>query len=127
MTTLDEQTERRAHEVIGAAIEVHRELGPGYVESVYEKALCIELTTRGVPFVTQKIVRVYFKGHEVGLGRVDLIVDDCLIVENKAVAAFTPVDEGQLLGYLKATGLRLGLLINYKVPVLKDGLRRMIH
>jgi GxxExxY protein len=78
---------RLAYDVIGAAIEVHRELGPGYLESVYEKALCVELGIRKIPYSQQHSVVLDYKGHNVGEGRLDIIVDNCLVVEFKAVAA----------------------------------------
>ena len=124
---LDERTEAVARDVIGAAIEVHSELGPGFPESVYESALCIELAERRIPFVRQHVIRVTYRGHDIGEGRVDLIVDDRVIVENKAVEALTPVHEAQVHAYLKATEIRLGLLINFNVKRLKAGLRRIIH
>lgn len=116
-----------AHAVIGAAIEVHRHLGPGFTEEVYEKALCIELGLRGIPFERQRAVAVDYKGHEVGAGRLDLLVGGCLVVELKSVAAVTEVDVAKVLSYLKATGSTLALLINFNVPMLKDGIRRLVR
>jgi len=112
--------------VIGAAIEVHRLLGPGYIESVYEQALCIELGLRRIPFVRQPPVSVVYKGQTVGEGRLDLLVAGCLVVELKAVEALDQVHAAQVLSYLKATDHRLGLLINFNVPVLKAGIKRVI-
>jgi GxxExxY protein len=111
--------------VIGAAIEVHRKLGPGYQESVYEEALCIELSLRGIPFSRQHEVSVAYKGRQVGAGKVDLLVDDSLIVERKAVESLLPGHTGQVLSYLKASDLRLGLLLNFGAPVMEDGIRRV--
>ncbi len=122
----DKKTDELAHAVIGAAIEVHRVLGPGYLESVYEEALVVELTLRGIPFERQKSVGVDYKGHAVGEGRMDMVVDGCLIVELKAIAAMAPVHTAQVLSYLKAMCLPLGLLINFNVPVLKDGVKRVV-
>src|SRR3954447_2509422 len=96
--------------VIGAAIAVHRTLGPGFLESVYEEALCIELQERGIPFVQQSPAAVLYKGRLVGEGRLDLLVGDALIVELKAVEALAPVHTAQLISYLKSTGCHLGLL-----------------
>ena len=112
--------------MIGAAIEVHTLLGPGYIEGVYEDALVIELTLRGIPFEQQKVISVNYKGHQVGQSRLDLLVAECLLVEVKAVADLAPIHKTQVISYLKATGLTLGLLINFNVPVLKDGIRRVI-
>jgi GxxExxY protein len=112
--------------VIGAAIEVHRVLGPGFLELVYEEALVAELELRGICFSRQKVVAVNYKGRKVGEGRLDLLVGNTLIVELKAVANLTPLHEAQVLSYLKMTRYPLGLLINFNVPLLKDGIRRII-
>ena len=112
--------------VIGAAIEVHRVLGPGFLESVYEEALCVELQLRGIPFRRQPVVAINYKGRLVGEGRLDLLVSNTLIVELKAVENLAPIHEAQVLSYLKMTSHTLALLINFKVRVLKDGIRRII-
>lgn len=116
-----------AHAVIGAAIEVHRALGPGYLESVYEEALGIELGLRGLPFVRQRAFGVEYKGRAVGEGRVDLLIADSLVVELKTVEALLPIHKAQALSYLKALDLQLALLINVKVPVLRDGIQRIVR
>jgi GxxExxY protein len=113
--------------IIGAAIAVHRELGPGKLESVYERALAIELRAQGVPFRTQVPIPMLYRGESVGDFFADLIVDRKVLVELKAVDALRSVYRAQVLSYLRATGLELGLLINFNVPVLKDGVRRLIH
>ena len=123
----DELVDRRASAVIGAAIEVHRLLGPGFGESVYEEALCLELARRAIPFARQASIAVEYKGHRVGEGRVDIFVDSMLIVELKAVDALLPIHVAQVLSYLSATKLRLGLLINFKVPKLGQGVKRVIR
>ena len=120
------EVDRLAYGVIGAAIEVHRQLGPGFLESVYEEALCIELELRGIPFVRQQPIAVSYKGRPVGEARLDLLVGDTLIVELKAVDAVFGVHTAQVLSYLKATGHRLALLINFNVPVLKHGIHRVV-
>ena len=112
--------------IIGAAIAVHRELGPGKLESVYERALAIELRTQRVPFRTQVPIR-WYRGESVGDFFADVIVDCKVLVELKAVDALRSVHRAQVLSYLRATGLELGLLINFNVRVLKDGVRRLIH
>ncbi|MBI3976872.1 MAG: GxxExxY protein [Chloroflexi bacterium] len=117
---------RLTQAVIGAAIEVHRVLGPGYLESVYEEAICVELQLRGVPFVRQVAMDVSYKGHAVGEGRLDLLVGGHLIVELKAVEALAPIHTAQVISYLKATGHHLGLLINFNVLVLRQGIRRVV-
>lgn len=121
-----EAVDRLATSVIGAAIEVHRHLGPGYLESVYEEALGIELTLREISFDRQKPVAVLYKGHSVGEGRLDLLVENLLIVELKAVEALAEIHKAQVISYLKATDLQLGLLINFNVPVLKQGIKRVV-
>ena len=117
---------RLSGSVIGAAIEVHRILGPGHLESIYEEALGVELRLREIPSERQVLVPVKYKGSDVGSRRLDLVVDDCLIVELKAVDALLPIHRAQLLSYLRASALRLGLLINFNCEVLKDGIRRVI-
>jgi GxxExxY protein len=112
--------------VIGAAIEVHRALGPGYIESVYEEALAYEIGLNHIPYERQVKVRVTYKDHPVGEGRLDLLVAKILPVELKAVEAFAPIHQAQLLSYLKMTGLQLSLLIYFNVPLLKQGIKRVI-
>lgn len=114
-----------AHQVIGAAIEVHKALGPGYLESVYEAALCTELEFREIAFANQYLISVLYKGRYVGEGRVDLLIEKCLVVELKAVDALLPIHTAQVISYLKATQCKLGLLINFNVPVLKRGIKRI--
>jgi GxxExxY protein len=113
--------------VIGAAIEVHRALGPGFLESVYEAALAIEFSERGILFARQVPIEVGYKGQAVGEGRADFIVENQIILELKAIENLMPIHEQQLLSYLKATGHRLGLLINFNVSVLSHGVKRVIN
>jgi GxxExxY protein len=115
-----------ANRVIGAAIEVHRNLGPGFLESVYEEAMAVELSLRQIPYSRQIVFNVDYKGHAVGTSRLDLLVDNCLPVELKAVDALPPIHTAQVLSYLKATKHRLALLINFNVSVLKDGIKRIV-
>jgi GxxExxY protein len=115
-----------SHVIVGAAIEVHRHLGPGQLESVYEHALAYELRIREIPYQRQVAIALDYKGCDVGDFIIDLIVDDKIIVELKAVERFHAVHVAQLLGYLRATQLRLGLLINFNVPVLYRGVRRVV-
>jgi GxxExxY protein len=123
----DKRTDELAHAVIGAAIEVHRQLGPGFLESVYEEALCIELAVREVPFERQKEIGVVYKGHQIGRQRIDLLVEQALIVELKTIEEFAEIHKAQVISYLKATGLPLGLLINFNVSVLKNGIQRVVY
>ena len=111
--------------IIGCAIEVHKNLGPGLLESIYEKALCYELKSKEIDFIPQATVPVQYKGQQLGDFRVDLLVTSSVVVELKAVDRMEPVFQAQLLSYLKMTGKRLGLLINFNVPVLKDGIKRI--
>ena len=122
-----EETNRVTEAIIGAAIEVHRTLGPGFLESIYEEALCVELTLRGARYTRQVPVAVDYKGHRIGESRLDLLVDDAVVVELKAVDALAPVHTAQVISYLKATGCRIGLLINFNVKRLTDGIRRIVY
>jgi GxxExxY protein len=115
-----------ANAVIGVAIEVHRVLGPGYLESVYEEAMVVELGLRGIGFERQKSIHVEYKGRAVGEGRLDLLVGGRLIVELKAIEALAPIHTAQVLSYLKTLGLPLGLLINFNVPLLMHGIKRIV-
>ena len=117
----DQLTEK----IIGAAIEVHRVLGPGLLESVYEEALCLELQLRYLQFQRQVDVDVRYKEHIIKGQRIDLLVENEVIVELKAVANLPQVATAQVLSYLKATGLKRGLLINFGVSRLVDGIKRI--
>jgi GxxExxY protein len=127
MHRLYEKADRLSSEVIGAAIEVHRNKGPGLIESIYERCLLRELKLRSIPATTQKIVRVEYKGlvFDEPL-RFDLLIDDCLLVELKAVEVLHPLSKAQLFSYMKLLDVPIGLLINFHEPVLKNGISRMI-
>jgi len=112
-------------EIIGAAIEVHRFFGPGLLESIYEKALAHELKLRRVSVACQQAVPVCYKGRTLEDFRLDLLIGGEVIVELKTVEALLPVHTAQLLTYLKLTGLKRGLLINFNVPRLADGIKRV--
>lgn len=115
------------HEVIGAAIEVHRKLGPGLLESAYRKCLGRELFLRGIQFENEYPLPLEYKGIRLEAGyRPDLLVDGRVVVEVKSVQALAPIHDAQLLTYLRLGGWRLGLLINFNVVVLKDGIHRRI-
>ena len=115
-------------EVIGAAIEVHRILGPGLLESVYQQALMREMTLRQIPFQAEVAIPARYKGLAFEAGyRMDLLVGNRLIVELKVVDKLLPVHEAQLLSYLRLTNKRLGLLINFNVAVLKNGIKRIAN
>jgi GxxExxY protein len=123
----DPELDALAHNIIGAAIEVHRRLGPGLDESLYEQALAIEFRLRGINFARQVILPVYYRDEPIGEKRLDLVVEGKLVVELKAVEQLAPVHKAQLLTYLKLSGHKLGLLINFNVPVLKEGIKRIIR
>ena len=115
-------------EVIGAAIEVHKNLGPGLLESIYEECLCKELELRAIPYKRQQELPVEYKGFKLNsMYRLDVVVAKKLIVELKACDSLQPIHEAQLLTYLKLMGIKVGLLINFNVPVLKDGIKRLVN
>ncbi len=127
-SVVEEALDDLSRGVIGAAIEVHRCIGAGFPESVYEKALCVELEIRGIPFACQAPVKVNYKGRVVGEGRMDILVDSALVVELKAVDTLLPVHSAQLVSYLRAAGVTLGLLINFNVQVLTEGgIKRKVY
>jgi GxxExxY protein len=112
--------------IISCAIEVHKYLGPGLLESVYESALCVEFKANSLPFKRQMGVPLYYKGELIAQHRPDLIVDDKVIVEVKSVEAFAPIHMAQLLTYLRVTSLRVGLILNFNSPTMKQGTRRVV-
>lgn len=113
--------------VIGHAIEAHRTIGPGLLESVYTTCLCLELESAGIPFETEVMVPVHYKGNTIALGfRADIIVDHAIIIEIKAVSTLLPAHEAQLLTYLRMSQISIGLLMNFHAKMLKDGLVRLI-
>ena len=114
------RSDSQTHAIIGAAMEVHRELGPGFLEAVYHDALGLEFATRGVLFVSQRQLPVFYKGQELACTyRVDFVCYERVIVELKALKALTSVEESQILNYLKATRLERGLLLNFGTPSLE--------
>ncbi len=117
-----------SEKVIGCAIEVHRQLGPGLLDSVYEEALCYELSKAGLQFERQQSVPIKYKDVLLSTPlRLDLIVEGKVIIDNKAKSAVTPIDKQQLLTYLRLRDVRLGLLINFNVPKLVDGVQRVVN
>jgi len=124
----DTEINRLTGEVINAAIEVHKALGPGLLESAYEQCLRHELDLRKIPYKSQESLPIGYKGVKLDCGyRLDIVVADKLILEIKACDALLPIHEAQLLTYLKLTGIKIGLLINFNVPVLKDGIKRIAN
>ena len=123
---LDAHAEHVMSSTIGCAIRVHRALGPGFLESIYRKAMQIELEALGPSYESERQVRVKYRDIEIAGQRVDLIVGNAIIVELKSVVKLDEVHRAQLISYLRTTGLRGGLLINFRVAVLKYGLRRIV-
>lgn len=115
-----------SEKIIGCAIEVHKNLGPGLLESIYEKALCYEFKFNGLQFVNQHTIPIFYKKVKLGEHRIDMMIENKIIVEIKAVERIDPVFTAQLLSYLRLTDIKLGLLINFNVPLLKDGISRII-
>lgn len=115
-----------SYQIIGAAIAVHSWFGAGLLESLYEESLCIELSKRRISFEQQKRIGVDYKGHDVGHFVADLVVGNRIIVEVKAVQALAPIHTAQLITYLKLLNLKTGLLINFNVPKLAEGIKRVV-
>ena len=114
--------------IIGAAIEVHKNLGPGLLESTYEECLCFEMTLRGLSFKRQDPLPIVYKGTKLDCGyRLDIIVENAVIIELKACDKIEPIHRAQLLTYLKLSGLNLGLLLNFNTPVMRDGMVRIVN
>ncbi len=123
---MEENINEVTEKIIGCAIEVHRQLGPGLLESIYEAALCIELELAGLKYNRQMIVPVLYKGQRIGEHRLDILVEGRVIVELKSVERMEPLFEAQMLSYLRLTGKKVGLLINFNNRLLKDGVKRYI-
>lgn len=114
-------------QIRGAAIDVHRELGPGLLESAYQECLCFELESRRIPFQREVEIPVAYKGKRLNCGyRIDVLVEDKVILELKAVEAVTRVHEAQLLTYMKLSSISVGLLMNFNVSLMKDGIQRFV-
>src|SRR5688572_4706375 len=123
---LSPQAERVMHQTIGCAIAVHKSLGPGFLESIYRAAMCLEMDARRISFEQERPVRVAYRGVEIPGQRIDLIVEGLVVVELKAVAQLADVHRAQLVSYLRTTGIRGGLLINFGARFLRDGLKRVV-
>ena len=121
------ELDQLAHRVIGAAIEVHKILGPGYLESVYEEAMALEMKNQGIMFERQYVFNIPYKKKVVGEGRLDFLVMGKLVVELKAVEKLSDIHTAQIISYLKATGMKLGLLINFNEKLLRSGIQRVIY
>lgn len=117
-----------SREVIGAAIEVHKALGPGLLESAYEECLCQELKMRNIPFERQVDLPIEYKGIKLSAGyRMDIVVENLLVLELKSVEKLLPIHQAQLITYLRLSNIWLGLLINFNVPTLKQGIKRLVQ
>jgi len=125
-SAVDPSLETLARQIIGACINVHRAIGPGFSESVYENALALELDRQSIRFGRQVLMEIRYLGKIVGTGRADMVVDGRLVLELKSVESLLPLHMAQTLSYLRIMNQRLGLLINFNTPVLKDGVRRVI-
>jgi len=125
-SNLPPELESLMRDTIGCCIAVHRELGPGMNEGVYSRAVCIELEARGIPFEAEKPVSIRYRGQLVCQQRIDLLVDGRLVLEIKSVEQIHPVHVAQVVSYLRIIGARVGLVVNFNVPVLKQGLRRVV-
>ncbi len=126
MLEFRQNTDPLTERIIGCAIEVHRVIGPGLVESVYEAALAIEMTAAGLAYQRQLIIPVSYKGQPIGEHRLDFVVEDSVILEPKSVERFAPLFEAQVLTYLRLTGKKRALLLNFNTRLLKDGIRRFV-
>lgn len=122
----DSELDALVSQIFAAALEVHRTLGPGFVEQVYEEALCMELDLRSIPYTRQHPIAVHYKGRQVGEGRVDVLVDGRLILELKAVETILPVHRAQLISYMRTAHHHLGILINFKAHLMTEGFKRVI-
>jgi len=120
------ETDKLTEKIIGIAIEVHRTLGPGLLESPYEEALCLELQLAGLSYQRQLVLPVLYKGRRFGEYRLDLLVEEDVVVEINSVERADPVFYAQLLTYLRVTGKKIGLLINFNTHLLKTGIRRLV-
>lgn len=124
---MESKRDPRTARIIDSAIEVHRELGPGLLEKTYERCLFHELTMRGIEVRSQIAVPVMYKGLEIDCAyQLDLLVEESVTVELKAVEKLLPIHEAQLLTYMKLAGIRTGLLLNFNVPLMRDGIKRMV-
>jgi GxxExxY protein len=124
---LSDKEKQLAAQIINIAITIHKALGPGLLESVYEKCFCYELQKRKTPYLKQKCVDIFYDDLVIGDGlRIDIMVNDCIVIELKAQENHHPVWEAQFLSYLTLTNKRLGYVLNFHVPLMKDGIRRVI-
>jgi GxxExxY protein len=125
-TPLPDEVESLVHRTIGCCVTVHRELGPGLLESTCARAVSIELHAAGIPFEAEKHVPVIYRGQLLCHHRLDLVVANAIVLEIKSVERLAPVHHAQLLNYLRISGLRVGFLVNFNVPTLREGIKRIV-
>ena len=125
-SNLDSATEAYIREVVDCGFAIHREVGPGYMEPLYGNAMCVELGARGIPFEREKVITVKYRGEPIGTHRLDFVIRGCIIVELKAVKALEPVHQAQLMAYMKASKIRVGLLMNFCGATFKEGIKRVV-
>jgi len=124
---LTERENWLAGQIVDIAISIHKAVGPGLLEGIYEKCFCYELTKRNIPFEKQKVIRLQYDGLVIDEGlRIDILIDKLVVVELKAQDYYHPVWEAQLLSYLKLSDNRLGFILNFNVPLMKEGVKRMV-
>ena len=123
---LEQSIEHVGTAIIGAAIEVHRQLGPGFLERIYQEALCLELHARGINFERERSVLVMYRGVGIPGQRIDLVVENCVIVELKAARGIDPSIEAKVISYLRSTGIRLGYILNFNATTMKAGVQRIV-
>ena len=123
---LDGATEACITEVIDCGFVVHRDIGPGYTESTYANAMCVELAAREIPYSCQTVFTVRYRGQPVGIHRLDLVIRECVVVELKAVKCLEPIHRAQLISYLKASKIKAGLLMNFAGATFKEGAKRVV-
>jgi len=128
MSKSKEEIELVATQLVDSMLAVHRELGPGLLESTYQECLAYELRDRGIEVRCEVELPVKYKGLDIEAGyRIDMLVADCIVIENKSVQELVPIHEAQLLTYMKLSGCRLGFLVNWNVPLIKDGIKRIVN
>ena len=128
MDKTTEEIEQIAEHVVDAMLTVHRALGPGLLESTYQACLAHELRGRGIEVRCEVQLPIHYRGYEIDAGyRIDMLVANCIVIENKSLKALAPIHEAQLLTYLRLSGNRLGFLVNWNVPLIKNGIKRMVN
>ena len=125
-SNFDSTMEEYISEVIDCGFVIHRDVGPGFMETLYSNAMCVEMRVRGIPFEREKVVTVNYRDQPVGIHRLDVVIRSCIVVEFKAVSALEPVHQAQLMAYMKASGLRIGLLMNFCGATFKQGVKRVV-